>query len=29
MEYQYPIDVDWSQDEMLAVINFFNKIEDY
>lgn len=29
MEYQYPIDVDWSQDEMLAVINFFNKVEDY
>lgn len=29
MEYQYPIDVDWSQDEMLDVIHFFNRIEDY
>ncbi|MBI5975812.1 UPF0223 family protein [Staphylococcus canis] len=29
MEYQYPIDVDWTQDEMLKVIQFFNKIEDY
>ncbi|UXR70202.1 MULTISPECIES: UPF0223 family protein [unclassified Staphylococcus] len=29
MEYQYPIDVDWSQDEMVAVISFFNAIESY
>lgn len=29
MEYQYPIDVDWSQEEMLDVIHFFNRIEDY
>ncbi|MGN5883915.1 UPF0223 family protein [Staphylococcus simulans] len=29
MEYQYPIDVDWSQDEMVDVIHFFNRVEDY
>lgn len=29
MEYQYPIDLDWSNDEMMAVINFFNKVEQY
>ncbi|MBO1199818.1 UPF0223 family protein [Staphylococcus simiae] len=29
MEYQYPIDLDWSNDEMMTVINFFNKVEQY
>lgn len=29
MEYTYPIDVDWSQEEMVAVISFFNAIEAY
>ncbi|OHR53971.1 hypothetical protein HMPREF2798_06930 [Staphylococcus sp. HMSC070A03] len=29
MEYQYPIDVDWSQEEMIDVIHFFNRVEDY
>ncbi|MCS4486712.1 UPF0223 family protein [Staphylococcus americanisciuri] len=29
MEYQYPIDVDWSNDEMIDVIAFFNAIEAY
>lgn len=29
MEYQYPIDVDWSHEEMLDVIQFFNKVEAY
>lgn len=28
MEYSYPIDVDWSQDEILQVVDFFNHIED-
>ncbi|UEX89461.1 UPF0223 family protein [Staphylococcus ratti] len=29
MDYQYPIDVDWTQDEMVQVITFFNAIESY
>ncbi|UXR78965.1 MULTISPECIES: UPF0223 family protein [unclassified Staphylococcus] len=29
MEYQYPIDVDWTQEEMVDVISFFNAIESY
>lgn len=29
MEYDYPIDVDWTQDEMLKVVQFFNCIEAY
>ncbi|MDO5375856.1 MAG: UPF0223 family protein [Staphylococcus rostri] len=29
MEYQYPIDVDWSNEEMIDVIQFFNAIEAY
>lgn len=29
MDYQYPIDVDWSQEEMVQVISFFNAIEAY
>ncbi|QDX01008.1 hypothetical protein DWB90_07915 [Staphylococcus chromogenes] len=29
MEYPYPIDVDWSQEEMIQVIEFFNAIESY
>ncbi len=29
MEYTYPIDVDWSQEEMVAVVSFFNAIESY
>ncbi|ARJ51536.1 UPF0223 family protein [Staphylococcus lutrae] len=29
MEYTYPIDVSWTQDEMMAVIRFFNAIEAY
>ncbi|QLK85731.1 UPF0223 family protein [Staphylococcus sp. 17KM0847] len=29
MEYQYPIDVEWTQEEMLTVIRFFNAIEAY
>lgn len=28
MEYSYPIDVDWTQEEILQVIEFFNHIED-
>ena len=28
MEYSYPIDVDWSQEEILQVVEFFNHIED-
>lgn len=28
MEYSYPIDVDWSQEEMIQVIEFFNHIEN-
>ncbi len=29
MEYQYPLDLDWTNDEMMKVIHFFNKIENY
>lgn len=29
MEYQYPLDLDWTNDEMMDVIHFFNKIENY
>ena len=29
MEYQYPLDLDWSNDEMVEVIKFFNQIEHY
>ena len=29
MDYQYPIDVEWSQEEMVQVISFFNAIELY
>nr|WP_263313708.1 UPF0223 family protein [Mammaliicoccus sp. Marseille-Q6498] len=27
MEYSYPIDVDWSQEEIVQVVEFFNHIE--
>lgn len=29
MEYHYPIDLDWSNEEMMDVIGFFNQIEAY
>jgi len=29
MEYQYPIDLDWSNEEMMQVVSFFNAIEAY
>ena len=29
MEYQYPLDLDWSNEEMVDMIAFFNKIENY
>lgn len=29
MEYQYPLDLDWYNDEMVEVIKFFNQIENY
>ncbi|BGE82727.1 Putative cytosolic protein [Staphylococcus petrasii] len=29
MEYQYPLDLDWTNEEMVDVIAFFNKIENY
>lgn len=29
MEYQYPIDLDWSNDEMMQVVSFFNAVESY
>ncbi|OAW32669.1 UPF0223 family protein [Staphylococcus hominis] len=29
MEYQYPLDLDWSNDEMVEVIKLFNQIENY
>ncbi|MEP9851623.1 UPF0223 family protein [Staphylococcus aureus] len=29
MEYQYPIDIDWSNDEMMQVVSFFNAIESF
>ena len=28
-DYQYPLDLDWTNDEMMKVIHFFNKIENY
>jgi len=27
-QYNYPIDVDWSMEEIMDVTNFFNRIED-
>lgn len=29
MEYEYLIDLDWSNEEMILVINFFNYVEKY
>ncbi|PTF14491.1 UPF0223 family protein [Staphylococcus devriesei] len=29
MEYQYPLDLDWTNEEMVDVIAFFNTIENY
>lgn len=29
MEYPYPIDVEWLQEEIIQVIEFFNAIESY
>ncbi|REH82350.1 UPF0223 family protein [Staphylococcus felis] len=29
MEYTYPIDVDWTQEDILKVVHFFNIIEAY
>ncbi|MDW8564612.1 MULTISPECIES: UPF0223 family protein [Staphylococcus] len=29
MEYQYPIDLDWTNDEMMQVVSFFNAVEAY
>lgn len=29
MEYQYPLDIDWNNEEMMSVIYFFNQIENY
>ncbi|AVP36766.1 hypothetical protein DOS70_08265 [Staphylococcus felis] len=29
MEYTYPIDVDWTQEDILKVVHFFNMIEAY
>lgn len=29
MDYHYPIDMDWSKDEIMDVITFFNAIESY
>lgn len=29
MEYQYPLDLDWSNEEMVDVIKLFNQIENY
>ena len=29
MEYQYPLDLDWSNEEMVDVIKFFHQIENY
>lgn len=28
MEYSYPIDVDWTQEEIIQVIEFYNHIEN-
>ncbi len=27
MEYEYPIDLDWSNEEMISARNFFNHVE--
>ena len=27
MEYQYPLDYDWSNEEMVAVVKFYEAIE--
>jgi len=27
MDYQYPIDIDWSTDEIITVVKFFESIE--
>ncbi|PHK50585.1 UPF0223 family protein [Staphylococcus edaphicus] len=29
MEYQYPIDLDWTNEEMMQVVSFFNAVEAY
>ncbi|MCG7338784.1 UPF0223 family protein [Staphylococcus sp. ACRSN] len=29
MEYQYPIDLDWTNEEMMEVVAFFNAIEAF
>lgn len=29
MEYEYPIDLDWSNDEMMTVVSFFNAVEAF
>lgn len=29
MEYHYPIDLDWTNDEMVTVVTFFNAIEAF
>ncbi|MDN6698593.1 MAG: UPF0223 family protein, partial [Staphylococcus equorum] len=29
MEYQYPIDLEWSNDEMMQVVSFFNAVESF
>ncbi|MCI2947353.1 UPF0223 family protein [Staphylococcus caledonicus] len=29
MEYQYPLDLDWTNEEMVDVTAFFNTIENY
>ncbi|MCU5745647.1 UPF0223 family protein [Staphylococcus sp. SQ8-PEA] len=29
MDYHYPLDLDWSNDEMMDVISFFNQVEAY
>ncbi|WP_251516096.1 MULTISPECIES: UPF0223 family protein [Staphylococcus] len=29
MEYQYPIDLDWTNEEMMEVVSFFNAVESF
>ena len=29
MEYSYPIDLEWTNEEMMQVVAFFNAIENY
>ena len=29
MEYSYPIDLEWTNEEMMQVVAFFNAIEQY